>query len=216
MSELRIGKVGKPQVTADHYFDANYDSKDRFASYWHQINEVIQCEAQPVLEIGIGNGFLANYLRERGADLTTMDIDEDLDPDVVGSITDIPFEEGSFETIACFEVLEHIPYADFLQALREMRRVANQYVIFSIPDRGHMYWLQMKVPFLGRINWTWSFQRFRSLDEPLIKGEHFWEVGVQDYTLERLTDDIEDVGYKIQKTYRVTEKVSHRFFVLEV
>ena len=36
VSELE-GKVPIVQVEAGHYFRSNYDSKERFCSYWHQI-----------------------------------------------------------------------------------------------------------------------------------------------------------------------------------
>ena len=32
----------KTQVEPNHYFSKSYDSKERFISYWHQINEIIK------------------------------------------------------------------------------------------------------------------------------------------------------------------------------
>lgn len=52
------------QVEPDHYYD-NYDWKGRFCSYWHQINEIIELGPNRVLEIGIGNGFVSKYLKDR-------------------------------------------------------------------------------------------------------------------------------------------------------
>ena len=50
------------QVESNHYYKEAYDTKDRFISYWHQINEIIMLNPDSVLEIGIGNGFLSKYL----------------------------------------------------------------------------------------------------------------------------------------------------------
>ena len=36
---------------------------------------------QHVLEIGVGSGFTANYLRSRGVQVTTLDIDHEKEPD---------------------------------------------------------------------------------------------------------------------------------------
>ena len=46
------------QVEPNHYFNEFYDSKERWISYWHQINEIIKLNPKKVLEIGIGNGFV--------------------------------------------------------------------------------------------------------------------------------------------------------------
>lgn len=112
------------QVEPEHYFRDEYDSKQRWMSYWIQINELRKLKPRSILEIGIGNGLVSHYLRQRGFDITTMDIDERLKPDIVGSVLSIPFSSDSFEVVACFEVLEHLPYGDFLTALKEINRIS--------------------------------------------------------------------------------------------
>jgi len=64
-------------------------------------------------------------------------------PDVVGSATDIPLGDASFDTVVSTEVLEHVP--DPLKALREMYRVLKPggYLILSTP----MYWPRHEVPY---------------------------------------------------------------------
>ncbi len=76
--------MGK-QVEAAHY-NLKYDSKERFCSYWHQINEITKLKPEKVLEVGIGNGFVSDYLKKRNFNVTTVDIDKDLKPDIVGSV----------------------------------------------------------------------------------------------------------------------------------
>lgn len=78
------------------FYQLSYDSPDRFLSYWHQINEICSLEPDKVLEIGIGNGFVAKYIKDRGFNMTTMDIKEDLEPDICGSVLDIPLEKRVF------------------------------------------------------------------------------------------------------------------------
>ena len=64
-------------------------------------------------------------------------------PDVVGSATDIPLGDHSFDTVVCTEVLEHV--TDPLKALREMHRVlkTDGHLILSTP----MYWPRHEVPY---------------------------------------------------------------------
>jgi len=103
----------KLQVDPGHYFNKSYDTKERFISYWHQINEIMELNPKKVLEIGVGNGFVSKYLKERGVNVITLDIDERLKPDAVGSVLDIPFSESSFDVVTCYEVLEHLPYENY-------------------------------------------------------------------------------------------------------
>ena len=123
-----------PQVDPGHYQDRSYDTRERFLSYWHQADEVRQRQPSNMLEVGIGNGFLHRYLRSRGIDVHTLDIDERLGPDTVGSVLDLPFEQGSFDLVCCFETLEHLPWESFEPALRELRRVGRRWVLLSLPD----------------------------------------------------------------------------------
>jgi len=49
----------RPQVNRAHYLKG-YDTKQRFASYWHQINEMLELAPDNTLEIGIGNSFVSD------------------------------------------------------------------------------------------------------------------------------------------------------------
>ena len=55
----------KIQVDSDHY-KKRYDSKGRFISYWHQASQIMELGVGSILEIGVGNSFLSNYLRKYG------------------------------------------------------------------------------------------------------------------------------------------------------
>jgi len=74
----------KMKTAREHYFNDSYDTKERFISYLHQINEVISLSPKKVLEIGIGNGFVSRYLRGKVLDVTTLDIVQELKPNVAG------------------------------------------------------------------------------------------------------------------------------------
>lgn len=64
-------------------------------------------------------------------------------PDVVGSATNIPLDDASFDTVVCTEVLEHVPNP--LKALREIHRVLKPggHLVLSTP----MYWPRHEVPY---------------------------------------------------------------------
>src|SRR4051812_17219292 len=122
------------QVEAQHYFRRGYDTPKRFASYWHQTDLSLKYAPKTVLEIGPGNGFLSTYLRRAGLDVTTVDLDPELKPGVAAALPQLPFADGSFDLVVCFEVLEHIPFESFVECLREIRRISRGSVAISLPD----------------------------------------------------------------------------------
>lgn len=201
-------------VDPSHY-GRKYDSKRRFLSYWHQIDEALALNPSRTLEIGVGNGFVAAYLRSRGLAVTTLDIDERLKPDVVGSATKLPFEEGSFELVMACEILEHIPYTEALAAFREIRRVASRSAVISLPDATRVLRIEFPIPKFGKIRKLIVIPKLFPPAHKLTAHGHRWEIGKKDFPLSRVKRDIEATGFTILKTYRVFENPYHRFFVLE-
>jgi len=204
----------KPQVKPNHYFVNSYDSKGRFISYWYQINEIIKLNPKKVLEIGIGNGFVSKYLKERRVNILTLDIDKRLNPDIVGSVLDVPFPDNSFEVVACYELLEHLQYKNFYKALSEIFRVSKSYAILSLPDASRVYRMYLQIPKIGTFKRLILLPRLKN---PIHKfnGEHYWEIGKAGYPLSKITKDIEKVRFNIKKTYRIFENPYHRFFILK-
>ena len=201
------------QVEPDHYFSRTYDSKGRFCSYWHQINEILSLTPESVLEVGIGNDFVSTYLKQRKINIISLDIDERLNPDCVGSALDIPFSNDSFEVVACFEVLEHLPFKDFPKALSELYRVSSSYVILSLPDLSRVYRLDIQLPKIGELKRLIPLPRLKPLKREF-NGEHYWNIGTAGYPLRKIVSEIRHAGFKVEKNYRVFENYRHRFFVL--
>ena len=198
----------------DHYFDKSYDEKEYFISYWHQIYEVINLNPKKVLEIGIGNGFVSDYLKKRAVDVTTLDIDKRLNPDLVGNILNLPFKDSSFCVVVCYEVLEHLPYENFLKILSEIFRVSKSYVILSLPDTERAYRFIVHIPRIGEIKKLITLPKSR---KPIheFDGRHYWEIGKAGYPLARIINDIKEENFEVEKTYRVFEHPYHRFFILK-
>jgi SAM-dependent methyltransferase len=203
----------KPQVKPNHYFEQSYDSKGRFVSYWHQIDELIKLRSTSILEIGIGNSLVSNYLKQRGYNITAMDVDPGLNPDTVGSVANIPFVDGSFEVVACFELLEHLPYERFPTVLREIHRVSKKHTVLSLPDASWVYRLYIQMPKIGELKELISLPQLKAPKHEF-DGQHYWEIGKAGFHLRRILKDMERAGFCIIKTYRVFEIPYHRFFLL--
>lgn len=195
------------------YFTSHYDTKERFCSYWHQIDEVLQLQPNTVLEVGIGNGFVTRYLRKGGISVTTFDKDYDLVPDVTGSVLILPFSDASFEVVTCYEVLEHMPYTDFSAPLKELARVSRSYVLLFLSDVTTVYKFYLCLPRIRRFKKLNPHPYPRPISHTY-DGQHYWEIGKREYDLKRIKYDILRSSLRIIRTDRVFEMPYHRFFIL--
>lgn len=95
-----------------------------------------------VLEVGCGEGEILQRLASRFPEASVQGIDLPDDELVgewasrqvtaeFGDATAMRFADGEFDLVLAIEVLEHIPQPE--RALREMARVCNGTVVFSVP-----------------------------------------------------------------------------------
>lgn len=202
------------QQNFEIYSRKNYDSKARFCSYWHQINEVLALNPEKVLEVGVGTGFVSRYLKEKGLNIVTIDIEERLGPDVRADVFQLPCKDACFDIVICYEVLEHLPYQDFQKALGELARASKGAVIISLPDITRTYRFYLELPKLGTIKKIITLPKFKK-SITVFTGDHHWDIGAAQYPLKRIISDIKTAGFNIKKTYQVFENPYHRFFLLK-
>ena len=199
-----------PQVDKSHY-GRSYRSKDRWLSYLHQLNMVRSCNPASVLEVGPGEGIVTDNLRKDGVRVVTCDIAEDLHPDVVGSITALPFVDGEFELALAAEVLEHIRFEDVPQALKELARASTKHVVVSLPHPGWVFSLTLKLPLLPYFNIFFQIPFFWR--EHQFNGEHYWELGKKGYPTKRFVAAANEAGLKLVRTQKHIDDPVHRLFV---
>lgn len=200
------------QVEKKHYSFAQYSHKDRWNSYFNQLNETLTLRPSSVLEIGVGDKVFGSFLKNNtSVEYKSVDVAEDLEPDIVGSVTSLPFKENSFDVVCAFEVLEHLPYVNFEAAISEIHRVSKKYAVVSLPHFGPPVKFLLKLPFLPEIKLSFKIP-FHKQHE--FNGEHYWEIGKKDYPLSRIQNDLR--GYfKVIKEFVPFENQYHHFFVLE-
>ena len=74
-----------------HYsVDSGYFNGGRIHSYAHQIETLLAQNPSRILEIGQGPGMVAAAVRSLGIDVVTLDVQAELEPNLVGSVTQIP------------------------------------------------------------------------------------------------------------------------------
>lgn len=95
-----------------------------------------------VLDIGAGGTEYASLFPNR----TTLDIDPERNPDIVGDAEALPVADEAYDLVICSEALEHIK--DPRRAVSEMNRVLKPggiavittRFLFPIHDAPHDYW----------------------------------------------------------------------------
>ncbi len=202
-----------PQVSVAHYAHGSYRGKDRWLSYWYQLGLVRRAAPASMLEIGPGEGIVTDALRKEGVAVTTCDIAPDLKPDVVGSITALPFPDNAFDVTLAAEVLEHIRFEDVPLALQELKRVARTHVVVGLPHAGYTFAFEWKVPLLPRTQVLLKIPFFWKTH--LFNGEHYWELGKKSFSVKRFVRTAADAGLKLEIEQRFPDDPAHRFFLFK-
>lgn len=99
-------------------------------------------KGQKVLDVACGDGLLLSALAQKGVSASGVDISEEgvkkcrekgLDALVVDVATEnLPFADGTFDTVIVLDVLEHVYAPETL--LQETVRVSKKYIIISVPN----------------------------------------------------------------------------------
>lgn len=201
-----------PQVDSKHYaFDA-YAFEGRFVSYYVQLKEVLAGNPSSILEVGVGDKVFCSFIKNNTeVPYTSVDIAEDLHPDVVGSILALPFADKSFDVVCAFEVLEHLPFEQFGDALKELCRVARTQVVISIPHFGPMLSFSLKIPFLPQIRFAWKIPFPK---KHISNGQHHWEVGKRGYSISLIRKKLAAEGVLV-RDFVPFGNPYHHFFVLK-
>lgn len=207
------------RVPGREHYSLTYLLDGRLYSYAHQLHATLEAAPRSILEIGPGPGMVTQALRALGIEVTTVDIQPRLAPDVVASVTDLPFENDAFDTAMCCQVLEHLPFDQIELALGELARVSSRRVVLSLPDATPYYTIRLKLPKLGWLA-RWEGTRRKPPTEAYKAGRlesagHAWEIGYEGHSLDDIERKVVASGLRIARTWRVPEKHWHRFFVLE-
>jgi SAM-dependent methyltransferase len=82
-----------------------------------------------VLDVATGGGHVARRLREDGSTVVSVDPAPGMNPDVVAAAEALPFEDGSFDVVACRLASHH--FRDIRKAVAEMARVSQRLVVIE-------------------------------------------------------------------------------------
>lgn len=205
----------KKQVDKSHYEFKKYLNKQRWASMWHQLDEILKFEPKKVLEIGPGPGVFKVICSQFGIKVETLDIDPELNPDHIALANEMPFFDNMFDVVCAFQMLEHVPYEKSLQVFSEMARVARKGIVISLPDARRVFPFAFYIPLIG-LKWLHIVRPHIGRKKHLFDGEHCWEINTVGYPLTRISTDLQlTASVELLRTYRVHEHPYHRFFIFK-
>lgn len=132
-----------------------------------------------LLDAGSGTGIFSKGAVDRGAVVTSLDVGKELldqvakkcqSERVVGSVTNLPFKDCSFDIVLSTEVIEHS--TDPQKAIRELCRVAKPggILIITVPNEVWKFsvsvadWLRVR-PYHGNENWISWLDLKRSVEK---------------------------------------------------
>jgi len=135
------GNVLRPSRSSDL---STSSEANKAATVWvdrqlnpHRAAAITQHSGQSFLDVGCGNGrYVLHFSEEHktsGIDIQPYPSwDEAPRKFQVADAANLPFEDGSVETIVSFETLEHVPNPEAV--LREFHRVCRRNIIVSVPN----------------------------------------------------------------------------------
>lgn len=174
----------------------NLESEIHWRYYWHQQKLISQYlnKEDKILEIGVGTKFTSNYLKSKGYDIKTIDIDPDKNPDIIANIVNHKFEE-SFDHVLAFEIFEHIPFEDFQKAINNISKICVKNFFVSLP-RNEKHWLRLSLDLkIFQIN---NFQITTKRNK--IKSKyHHWEVDFKSYTKKKIISIFNEHSFSLKK-----------------
>ena len=194
-------------------------------SYRLQMQEIRALKVKRVLEIGLGEGFMASYMRTLGMVYDTLDISQHSDPTLLGRLEDLDVQtfQRRYHCVCAFQMLEHFPYERFVPNLQKMAALSREYVYISLPYSciGFKFTLSFSIDHNKRWRKTFSFhwppnKPNKKYREQYVReypyAVHYWEIGRQGFPWKRVKADIESAGLDIVKMFHA-ENMFH-FFVL--
>lgn len=205
------------QVNKEHYRFLTYLTKQRWNSYYHQIEEILLNNSKNILIIGAGDKIVPDILRQHISEVKIFDIAEDLNPDYIGNILNLSnIVNKKYDSILCCQVLEHLPFDKFEICIKELEKITKDQCIISLPQRNIEISFSIKLPRMKRKTIEILIPRFYKnfTFEKDGNGEHYWEINAKNYSVNKVRKILKK-HFDLKKEYTVNENHYHRFFVLK-
>jgi ubiquinone/menaquinone biosynthesis C-methylase UbiE len=141
-----------------------------------QLDAIVSAARGRVLEVGAGNGAIAERLRQ-AHDVVAVDVTLGSAQETrrragchvaLAGLPDLPFKTSAFDTVVCSHTLEHIP--DLWRAAAELRRVAKRVIVVVPCQRYYRYTVDYHLHFFPQAG---PLERLLGGHATLIDGDWF-------------------------------------------
>lgn len=139
------------------------------------LTKLIPDDVKTIVDVGCGGGVFINRLnsirvfqRIIGVDRSSSALKYVNTEKLKADINSLPFSNNEFDMVTSLEVIEHIPYFNYNQAMKELCRISNKYILISVPNNQNLLTSLSQCPI--------CFTKFnpdfhmRSFDHPKLQG----------------------------------------------
>jgi SAM-dependent methyltransferase len=125
--------------------------------------------SERILDVGCGDGRLSQEIRRKhecflvGFDLSTVALHRLQGPTCCGSAAQLPFPDRSFDLVVSTEMMEHVPSQIYSDVLKEMSRVADKFILITVPNQENLSENMALCPSCGSRFHVWGHQRSYSI-----------------------------------------------------
>jgi SAM-dependent methyltransferase len=122
-------------------------------------------DCRSVLDVGCGDGRVSQLLRRVregllvAFDLSLAALRRFPPPGCCGSAEFLPFADRVFDLVMATEIMEHLPQAVYVCALQEMARVAQRYILVTVPNNENLNENIAVCPACGSRFHVWGHRR---------------------------------------------------------
>ena len=197
------------------YYWESLNNIESYVSFMNQIKTIYELKPQNVLEIGVGNKLTYNHLKQIGIEVTSVDINPKLEPDITEDIRYLSLKNNTYDVVSAFEVLEHLPFSELESALIELKRVTKKYIVLSLPIQKLGIEISMWLPIIHNIYYYIDLPyALKHKGVQTDNDYHYWEVNKKGYSKHKLLS-IFKKHFKVVKEFRPKYNKHHWFVILE-
>ena len=175
--------------------------------YYHLIKSVISQEKENILEIGGGSGIVRNCLEPLVSSYTTLDINNNLSPEVVSDVCErVEKLKDQFDCVIAADILEHIPYSTVSSALANLHYYLKKggSALITIPHRqSNFLWMTpTQIPHVFTV--PTGFLSLGAFYRRFIKRKiwidpcHCWEIGDGNVRVKDVNNLILESGFEVE------------------
>jgi SAM-dependent methyltransferase len=128
-----------------------------------RFTQTIPEDVETILDVGCGDGAITNELARRwlvtGVDSSRAALAHVEGDAMLASAEKLPFPDRSFDLVMSSQMLEHLDDATYELAMGELRRVADRYLLISVPYKEDLGMRMVRCPRCGWVGHVWGHRR---------------------------------------------------------